>query len=77
MNLKEVYDSGRDVRDSDIPEIWKKSFNNFIFGQTCMAETNEDGSVKEFIYYSHDFRVWYHQNKEAIERDIKIDKVIK
>ena len=77
MNLKEVYDSGRDVKDSDIPEIWKESFNNFIFGQTCMAETNEDGSVKEFIYYSHDFRVWYHQNKEAIERDIKIDQVIK
>jgi hypothetical protein len=44
-------------------------------GQTCQAETNEDGSVKEFIYYSHDFRRWYHMNKQAIERDIKIDQI--
>jgi hypothetical protein len=76
-NLKQVYEAGRDVRDSDIPQIWKESFGNFMMGQTCQAETNEDGSVKEFIYYACDFRVWYFQNKEAIERDIKIDQVIK
>jgi hypothetical protein len=76
-NLKQVYESGRDVRDSDIPQIWKESFGNFMMGQTCQAETNEDGSVKEFIYYACDFRVWYFQNKESIERDIKIDQVIK
>ena len=74
-NLKQVYDSGRDVRDSDIPQEWKESWNQFIMGQTCQAETNEDGSVKEFIYYSHDFRRWYHMNKQAIERDIKIDQI--
>lgn len=74
-NLRQIYEENRDVRDSDIPEIWKESFNNFMFGQTCMAETNEDGSVKEFIYYSHDFRSWYYQNQAAIERDIKIDQV--
>jgi hypothetical protein len=74
-NLKQVYESGRDVRDSDIPQIWKESFNQFIMGQTCQAETNEDGTVKEFIYYACDFRMWYFQNKEAIERDIKIDQV--
>ena len=76
-NLKQVYESGRDVRDSDIPQMWKESFNQFIMGQTCQAETNEDGTVKEFIYYACDFRMWYFQNKEAIERDIKIDQVIK
>jgi hypothetical protein len=76
-NLKQVYESGGDVRDSDIPQMWKESFGNFMMGQTCQAETNEDGSVKEFIYYACDFRVWYFQNKEAIERDIKIDQVIK
>jgi hypothetical protein len=76
-NLKQVYEAGRDVRDSDIPQIWKESFGNFMMGQTCQAETNEDGSVKEFIYYACDFRIWYFQNKEAIERDIKIDQVIK
>ena len=74
-NLKQVYTEGRDVRDSDIPEIWKESFNRFMIGQTCQAEVDEDGKVKEFIYYACDFHVWYHQNKEAIERDIKIDQI--
>lgn len=76
-NLRQVYAEGRDVRDSDIPEIWKESFNRFMIGQACQAETNEDGTVKEFIYYACDFRAWYHENKEAIERDIKIDKILK
>ena len=75
-NLKQVYSEGRDVRDSDIPEMWKESFSRFMMGQTCQAETNEDGTIKEFIYYACDFRGWYFQNKEAIERDIKIDQVI-
>jgi len=74
-NLKQVYKSGRDVRDSDIPEMWKESFGDFMMGQTCQAETNEDGTVKEFIYYACDFRMWYNMNKEAIERDIKIDQI--
>ena len=76
-NLKQVYAEGRDVKDSDIPQIWKESFNQFMTGQTCQAELDEDGKVKEFIYYACDFRTWYHENKEAIERDIKIDQVIK
>lgn len=74
-NLKQVYAEGRDVKDSDIPQIWKESFNQFMTGQTCQAEVDEDGKVKEFIYYACDFRDWYHQNKEAIERDIKIDQI--
>jgi len=75
-NLKQIYTEGKDVRDSDIPEIWKESFYNFMIGQACMAETSEDGSVKEFIYYSNDFRRWYHMNQKAIERDIKINQII-
>ncbi len=74
-NLRQVYFENRDVRDSDIPQEWKESWNQFIMGQTCQAETNEDGSVKEFIYYSHDFRRWYNMNQQAIERDIKIDQI--
>lgn len=70
MELKELYESGKDVRDSQIPEKWKESFNKFIFGQTCLME---DG---EFVYYSHDFRRWYNQNKEQIERDEKINSII-
>ena len=77
MNLKEVFESKRDVRDSDIPNEWKESFNQFMMGQTCQAETNEDGSVKEFIYYFHDFSRWYYMNQQAIERGIKINDVLK
>ena len=77
MNLKEVYESKRDVRDSDIPNEWKESFNQFMMGQTCQAETNEDGSIKEFIYYFHDFSRWYYMNQQAIERGIKINDVLK
>lgn len=64
MTLKEIYDSNKDVRESQIPEDWKESFNQFIFGSACLAEYNEDGSIKEFVYYSHDFRMWYNQNKK-------------
>lgn len=76
MNLKEVYESKRDVRDSDIPNEWKESFNKFMMGQACQAETNEDGSVKEFIYYYYDFSRWYYMNQKAIERDVKINDVL-
>jgi hypothetical protein len=75
--LKEIYEENRDVRESEIPKEWMESFNRFMFGSTCCAETNEDGSIKEFIYYACDFRGWYHQNQEAIERDIKIAEALK
>jgi len=74
-NLKEIYESGIDVRDSYIPNNWKDSFNEFILGQACYMTDDFNGG-QEFCYYSCDFRKWYHQNKLAIERDIKIDKVI-
>jgi len=76
MTLKEIYDSGKDVRESQIPEQWKKSFSDFMIGSTCLADYDNDGKLKELIYYSVDFRYWYNQNKTQIERDIKISKVI-
>lgn len=76
MTLKEIYDSNKDVRESQIPEDWRESFNKFMFGSTCLAEYNEDGSIKEFVYYSGDFRMWYNQNKKEIERDLKINDII-
>ena len=75
-NLKEIFEENRDIRESEIPDIWKESFNKFMFGSTCCVETNEDGSIKEFIYYACDFRSWYYQNQKAIERDIQINKII-
>jgi hypothetical protein len=36
-----------------------------------------DGTIKDYIYYACDFRAWYFQNQEAIERDIKIDQITK
>lgn len=77
MTLKEIYDSNKDVRESQIPESWRNSFNEFMFGSTCMVDYREDGSIKDFIYYAQDFRQWYNQNRKEIERELKIDKVIK
>lgn len=75
MTLKEIYEANIDIKESQIPEEWKESFSKFILGSTCLVETNEDGSVKEFIYYACDFRSWYFQNQKAIERDIKINQI--
>jgi len=76
MNLKEIYDSGEDVRKSQIPEKWKESFDKFMFGQGCFAELNDDETIKEYIYFSQDFRMWYFQNEKEILRDINIDIII-
>lgn len=75
MTLKELYNANVDVRESQIPEVWKESFHKFIMGSTCLADVNEDGTVKEYIYYACDFRAWYFQNEQAIERDIKINEI--
>lgn len=75
MTLKELYNANVDVKESQIPEEWKESFNKFIFGSTCLADVNEDGSIKEYIYYACDFRAWYFQNQKAIERNIKINEI--
>jgi len=70
MKLKELYERETDVSECEIPNRWKESFNKFMFGQTCLME---DG---KFVYYYHDFRIWYHINQTQIERDEKIDSVI-
>ncbi len=74
--LKQIYDEDRDIRASEIPLDWRPSFDNFIFGSTCLADTDENGAVKDFVYYASDFRRWYRMNREAIERDIKIDEAM-
>ena len=48
-----------------------------MFGQTCTADVDENGKVINLVYYGHDFRRWYHMNKTEIERDEKIDSIIK
>ena len=77
MTLKELYDANVDVRESQIPTEWKESFCKFMFGSACSAEVDEDGNIKEYIYYACDFRGWYFQNQQVIERDIKIDNIVK
>lgn len=72
MDLRKLYLSGDNIKFDDIPENWRKNFNDFMIGQTCLLDDNG----KEIVY-SHDFRVWYHLNKKAIERNIKIDDVVK
>jgi hypothetical protein len=77
MTLKELYEADVDVKGFQIPIEWRESFFKFMLGSTCTAEVNEDGTVKEFIYYACDFRAWYFQNQQSIERDIKINDVVK
>jgi len=77
MTLKELYDANVDVRESQIPIEWRESFFKFMLGSTCSAEVDEDGNIKEYIYYACDFRGWYFQNQQVIERDIKIDNIVK
>jgi hypothetical protein len=74
--LKQLLEENRDIRESEIPNCWKQSFDQFMFGQTCMVEYDENDTIKEFIYYAGDFRRWYFQNEKAIERDCQIDKII-
>jgi len=75
MKLVQIYAEGRDIKDSEIPDEWRESWNKFIMGQTCMIETNEEG-VRETVYYSNDFRRWYHMNQTAIERDSRINDIL-
>ena len=77
MTLKEIYDANIDVKESQIPMEWRESFFKFIMGSTCLADLNEDGTIKDYIYYACDFRAWYFQNQQAIERDFKIDNIVK
>jgi hypothetical protein len=77
MNLKELFESGFDVTESQIPFDWRESFNHFMTGQTCYLVDKSDGSgEKEFVYFSHDFRFWYIQNKTQIERDVRLSELI-
>ena len=69
MNLKEIFNSGEDVRDSQIPEKWKSSFEKFMLGQTCYMVDNE------FVAYFCDFNSWYRINEQSILRDIKITNI--
>lgn len=76
MNLKELNDANIDVRNSQIPDNWKESFNQFIIGQGCyMLDKLDLSGEKEFVYFACDFRAWYFQNQKAIEREIKIDLI--
>ena len=75
--LKELFDANVDVRDSFIPEHWRSSFDKFMLGQGCLVDDKLDGSgEKEFVYFAYDFRRWYWQNQVAIERELKINKII-
>ena len=71
--LKELYESNKDIKESDIPVKWKESFLDFMMGQSYY----KDQITNESMYYSFDFGRWYYQNRIQIERDIKIDDIIK
>jgi hypothetical protein len=74
--LKEIYNSNEDVRKSDIPQFWLENFLNFMMGSTITADFDDDGNIIEYVYYSHDFRMWYRLNELEIERDSKINNIL-
>lgn len=63
--------NGECIPESLIPKEWEKSFNNFIFGQTCTISSNG-----EYEFYPQDFLIWYFRNEIQINRSIKIDNII-
>lgn len=76
MTIEELYHANVDVKESQIPAEWRESFLAFIFGSACSAEVDDCGNIKEYIYYACDFKSWYLQNRQVIERDIKIDIIL-
>lgn len=63
--------NGENVAESLIPDKWKKSFNNFISGQTCTM--NEEGETE---IYPQDFSIWYFRNEKEINREINIEDIL-
>ncbi len=73
MNLKEIYESGRDIKDDEIPDFWKPSFYKFMRDMFYSNNSTDEVISK---YYSTNFRMWYVMNSVAIERDIKLNNII-
>ncbi len=70
-SLVEMFNEGKDVIIKDIPVEWYHSYKKFLFGQTYYK--NDDGD--DVTYYSDYYR-WYKDNKQAIDRDDFINKII-
>ena len=79
--LTEIYNSKYDVRDSEIPREFYRSFQEFMFGQTCYKD--DSSGEDEFMYFLSDLKMWYRANIDMIllyeksqERDNKINKLL-
>ena len=69
--LLELYLQTRDVSFDEIPDEWRKSFDEFMFGQACAILNGKP------MAYSHDYKRWFNINEKSIMREIKIDAIIK
>jgi len=76
MTLKEIYELGQDIKDSDFPVEWKPLFMEFMYGQAYTVSIDNETGKQENLYYSQDFRRWYQINRKCIERENKIEQVI-
>lgn len=79
--LTEIYNNKYDVRESEIPREFYRSFQEFMFGSTCYKD--DSSGEDEFVYYISDFKMWYRLNIKEIElyekrqeRDDKINKLL-
>jgi hypothetical protein len=69
--MKNLIESKKDIKISDIPIEWLYSFNKFMFGQSYYINNNGD----RMVFYN-DFIKWYRINKVSIDREIKINNIL-
>lgn len=67
--LTDLLNSNELIKESDIPEKFRKSFNEFMYGQTCQFENGE------FLHYHWDFSRWYYINEQEIKRFEKLNEL--
>ena len=77
--LTEIYNSNFDVRHSEIPKEFYKSFEEFMFGSTCYKD--DSSGEDEFMYFISDFKMWYRTNIDKIllyeKSQLREDKINK
>lgn len=71
-SINKLLSDKKDVKFSDIPLEWQDSFRKFMFGSTIYGDENGN-----HMAYYHDFVGWYMNNKREIDREIKINNILK
>jgi len=72
--LKEIFDANIDARLRYIPDEWKESISKYAADRRYMCLYGEgDGRCM----FSDEYRRWYLLNEKAIQREAKIDTLLR